>query len=1037
MRNSGIATRPGLVGALGLALGALLVAVMPALGAPADRALRLGLGLTGLAALLVGAGLLAWQPWLRPALRRLDIGSLRSRLALALVLAAALPLVATVSLNSDHEQRAALRGALATQETVAGMLADHVAEYVDLHAAAVTALGSQPDPLTRSPRALAAELRAVNQAYPDVAAFSLYDAEGRGVARSDDRPVVSLASTASMYEDVRRANAPAITVRQSPVVQRPVFGFGAPLRGPQGAFSGVVVAVLDSTRLAQQLSRIGAGAGGRVYLVDGAGRVLAHPDDALVASFADLSASAPIAALLADPKDRGQLAYETSDGQLLAGYARVPGLGWGVVVELPANSALAGANARHEQAVLLLLLAIALAAVGGVVIANWLATPLRTVAAAADRLAAGDDGAPLPRSNVSEIARLAAGFAEMRARLARRTAERETAEAEAHALTATLEEHVAERTRALLEANDQLQRELVDRQIMSESLRRSDDRYRALIGNASDVITIVDAAGYVCTESPTTTLHLGYPPGSLVRAQAFDLVHPDDLPAARDLLAQSIAQANTPITTELRLRHQDGTWRDFEVVANNLLENPAVGGVVITCHNVTERKAFERQLQRLAFHDQLTGLPNRALFLDRLEHALTRAARATAAVGVLFLDLDNFKVVNDSLGHDAGDQFLVEIARRLKSCLRGGDTAARLGGDEFTILLENVADEADAASVADRVTAALRDPILVAGHEVFATCSMGIALSVPGGDTADSLLRNADLAMYRAKANGKARCELFDPAMNSVALERLELEADLRRALDNGHELCVYYQPILSLETTRVTDMEALVRWQHPERGLVSPAQFIPLAEETGLIVPLGQWVLEEACRHVRDWQARYPATAPHVISVNLSTRQFLHPTLVADVARTLAATGLPAAQLKLEITESALAHNMDSALRTLHELKALGIQLAIDDFGTGYSSLSYIKRLPIDCLKIDKSFVDGLGQDAHDTAIVRSVIELAKSLNLETTGEGIETETQLDRLRELGCQLGQGYYFMRPMPPESVDDLLADYPAAVARPAA
>jgi diguanylate cyclase (GGDEF)-like protein/PAS domain S-box-containing protein len=974
-------------------------------------------------------GLLILQPWLRRTLYRLDTASLRARLALVLAVAVAAPLIASVTLSSEDEQRTAEANALATQETVAAALADHVAEYVGLHAAAVNTLATQPGLLALPADTLAAQLRAVNRSYPDVRVLSVYDAAGRGVARSDDLPVVS-AAPQSMYADVRAAGRPAIRTRESPVFHRPIFGFGAPLTGQDGAFAGVVVGVVDSARLAQGLTQISMGDGGRAYLVDATGHAIAHPDPALVANLADLSANAPVAALLAADDGHGQLAYETPGGQRLAGYARVSGLGWGVVAEQPAASALAGTYARRELAVVLLLLAMGLAAVGGVVVAIWLAAPLRAFAAAADRLAAGDDAAPLPTSRISEIARLAAGFAEMRDRLARRTAEREAAEAEVRALNAELEQRVAERTQALQLANEQLHGELVERQLMSEALRRSDERYRALIGNASDVITIVDAAGYICTESPSSAQHLGYPPGSLIRALAFGLVHPEDLPAAHDLLAQSLEQPRAPITTELRLRHQDGTYRDFEVVANNLLENPAVGGIVITCHNITERKAFERQLQRLAFHDQLTGLPNRALFLDRLDHALVRAARRADTVGILFLDLDNFKLINDSLGHEAGDRMLVEVARRLKTGLRGGDTAARLGGDEFTILLDGVVDEADAEAIAARVLAALRDPILLEGHEIFPSCSVGIALSMQAADTPESLLRNADLAMYRAKANGKARAELFDPGMNSSAMERLELEADLRRAVDNREGLVVHFQPIISLETARMTDMEALVRWAHPKRGLVSPTEFIPVAEETGLIVPLGHYVLEEACRRVRDWQERYPDAAPQVVSVNLSTRQFQSPTLVADITRTLAETGLPASRLKLEITESSLAHDMDHAIRTLDELKALGIQLSIDDFGTGYSSLNYIKRLPIDCLKIDKSFVDGLGQDAHDTAIVRSVIELARSLDLEITGEGIETETQLERLRELGCQLGQGYYFFRPAAPDKVDELLAHYPA-------
>jgi EAL domain-containing protein (putative c-di-GMP-specific phosphodiesterase class I) len=347
-----------------------------------------------------------------------------------------------------------------------------------------------------------------------------------------------------------------------------------------------------------------------------------------------------------------------------------------------------------------------------------------------------------------------------------------------------------------------------------------------------------------------------------------------------------------------------------------------------------------------------------------------------------------------------------------------------LGGDEFTILVEDVADVDEITGVAERVVEALRAPVTLDGREIFVTASLGIALSAPRQTTADELLRNADLAMYRAKAGGKARWEIYDASLETRARERLDIETDLRRGLEQG-EFRVHYQPIISLASGEIVEAEALLRWEHPRRGLVSPDAFIPIAEETGLIVPLGQWVLEQACLQARQWQALYPNQAPLVMSVNLSARQFQHPGLVADIQRAVRDSRLDPALLKLEITESVLMQDVDATVATLHALKALGIQLAIDDFGTGYSSLSYLKRFPIDTLKIDRSFVSGLGQDAQDTAIVRSVVNLAKTLNLSVTGEGIETAAQHAQLIQLGCDLGQGYLFARPVPPQAVDDLL------------
>ncbi|HYB70417.1 MAG TPA: EAL domain-containing protein, partial [Candidatus Bathyarchaeia archaeon] len=420
------------------------------------------------------------------------------------------------------------------------------------------------------------------------------------------------------------------------------------------------------------------------------------------------------------------------------------------------------------------------------------------------------------------------------------------------------------------------------------------------------------------------------------------------------------------------------------------------------------------QLARQAFRDPLTSLPNRALFMDRLQHALTRTERRGERLAVLFLDLDRFKVVNDSMGHGVGDQLLIGVSHRLSACLRPEDTIARLGGDEFAILLEDVKDDKAPTSVADRLTAELQQAFTVERREVVITVSIGIAMSASRRMTPEDILRDADLAMYHAKGKGKARYEVFDKSMNAPAQERMDLELDLRNAVTRG-EFVLHYQPVVALPTGRITELEALVRWNHPQRGLLSPGDFIALSEETGLIVPLGRWVLHEASRQTRQWQLAAPGIRLG-ISVNLSGRQLQQPGLVEEIGAVLRDTRLDPSSLRLEITETVVMHDAASTLAKLEALKELGVQLAIDDFGTGYSSLGYLKRFPVDNLKIDRSFVKGIGRDVEDTAIVRAVITVAKSLNLSVTAEGIESADQIEELRALGCDHGQGYYFAKPM---------------------
>jgi diguanylate cyclase (GGDEF)-like protein len=431
---------------------------------------------------------------------------------------------------------------------------------------------------------------------------------------------------------------------------------------------------------------------------------------------------------------------------------------------------------------------------------------------------------------------------------------------------------------------------------------------------------------------------------------------------------------------------------------------------------------IQRQQQTLAhqaFHDPLTDLPNRALFLERAGRALARGP-----VAVIFVDLDGVKLVNDSLGHLAGDQLLATAGGRLAECCTPGDTAARMGGDEFAVLLEDVSDPAWAISHAQRLLSVIRKPALIDGRELFPTASIGIALSTSDTLTAEPLLREADLAMYCAKTRGKNGFAVFDQTMASDAAERLSLETDLRRALER-HEFYLHYQPILSLADGRIAEVEALVRWRHPVRGLVSPATFIPVAEQTGLIIEVGQWVLEQACQQAAAWQSVFGDRAP-IMGVNLSARQFQRPELVAEVEHALRIARLEPARLKLEITESVAMQDAQATVQTLQALKDLGIGLAIDDFGTGYSSLAYLKRFPVDTLKIDRSFIDGLAEDAYDTAIVQSILALAGALGLSVTGEGIETVRQRDQLRLLGCDRGQGFLFARPQAGGELEVLLS-----------
>ncbi|MGE3908262.1 MAG: putative bifunctional diguanylate cyclase/phosphodiesterase [Chloroflexota bacterium] len=564
-----------------------------------------------------------------------------------------------------------------------------------------------------------------------------------------------------------------------------------------------------------------------------------------------------------------------------------------------------------------------------------------------------------------------------------------------------------------------------ERLLAERTRRQNDAHFSTLVQHSQDVIAILRTDTTISYISPSVERLLGHELAALKGASMESFFLPLDLPAARALLHDALAQPGVPITADLRLVHADGSLRDCELIVTNLLDDASVHGVVVTCHDVTERRAFERELTEMALNDRLTGLPNRTLLLDRVTRAMARAHGKAGMVAALLVDLDNFKLINDSLGHQTGDELLIVVADRLRECLRAEDTLARMGGDELGILIEDAGSEAAAVAAAERILHVLRAPFYVGKHSLYTSASIGIALSGPGVDQAASLLRNADLALYQAKAQGKARWSVFDPHLDEAVRERLELETALRSAVERG-ELWVAYQPIVDLNTGTICEVEALLRWRHPTLGDIPPARFIPVAEETGLIAEIGNWVLREACQQAIRWQVASQERAPLVVAVNLSGRQLRDPGLVELVAGILAETGLDGSMLKLELTESVVMESAETTIETFRRLRQLGVKLAIDDFGTGYSSLAYLKKFPINVLKIDRSFVDGIGRDGRDAAIIQGIIALACSLGLTVTAEGVETAEQAMCLKRFGCDQAQGYFYAMPLSVEQIEPLLA-----------
>jgi diguanylate cyclase (GGDEF)-like protein/PAS domain S-box-containing protein len=556
-------------------------------------------------------------------------------------------------------------------------------------------------------------------------------------------------------------------------------------------------------------------------------------------------------------------------------------------------------------------------------------------------------------------------------------------------------------------------RDVTERTERELSERRSNERFSGLVQHGSDIIAVLDEDWLIQYVSPAVERVFGYTAESLVGQTALSFGHPDDLHSRNTFFNRMMASPGAHGVLEMRAPHADGTWRWVEMSVTNMMDNPAVAAIVLNARDVTERKEVEKLLAHQALHDSLTGLPNRVLLADRIDHALVRAGREGRNVGVVFLDFDRFKLVNDTRGHAVGDELLIAVSRRLRAATRASDTVARFGGDEFVIVYEDLVDERQLIDRADHLREALAAPFDIDGSRLYVPISVGVTLGVPGSSP-EGLLRDADAAMYHAKEHGGDSIEVFDESIRRNSHSRLEAERSLRAALEQD-EFVIAYQPIVEIDTGRLVALEALLRWQHPDHGLVSPAEFIPLAEQTGMIIAIGRQTLERACVQVAEWRCE-PGAADLTMSVNISPLQLRDPTLPTQVAMALHAASLDASALTLEITESLLIEDTETCLNGLTALSELGVHLTVDDFGTRYSSLGYLNRMHLNGLKIDQSFVHHLGDLPQEKAIVAAIVAMADALELSVVAEGVETESQRVQLRELGCHLAQGYLFARPV---------------------
>jgi diguanylate cyclase (GGDEF)-like protein/PAS domain S-box-containing protein len=604
----------------------------------------------------------------------------------------------------------------------------------------------------------------------------------------------------------------------------------------------------------------------------------------------------------------------------------------------------------------------------------------------------------------------------------------QSAKAEIHQLNVELEQRVLQRTAQLEATNQELQQEIAERKQTEFLLQESEERFASILNSLDDVVWSLSVNGdRVLYLNPAAEEVYGRPLSDFFNNSHLwlEVIYPDDYPRIWEISQSMVEQGG--VDMEYRVLRPDGEvrWlRDRRHIIYGANGIPTrVDGIV---YDITDRKRAEERLIHDALHDSLTSLPNRTLFMERVEIALNHAKRhPNYLFAILFIDLDRFKTINDSLGHLMGDRLLIEVSHLLKRCVRHTDSVARLGGDEFTILLDDIKDVSYATKIAQHIQEEMVPSFNLDGQSVFTSASIGIVLNSADYDCGVALLRDADIAMYRAKENGKARYEVFEPKMYAQTLRLSKLENDLRTALDR-QEFLLHYQPIVSLTTGKWTGLEALLRWQNPERGLVSPMEFIPVAEDTGAIVPIGEWVLREACRQMRAWQLQFGMPETFKMSVNIASKQFANVDFIAPIDAILAEIGLDGSYLRLEITESMLMDGAKETIARLTQIRERKIHLSIDDFGKGYSSLSYLHRFPINTLKIDRSFVSSMSNDPENFEIASTIITLAHSLGMDAIAEGIETVEQCERLTALGCEMGQGYLFAKPMDRQATEDLLA-----------
>jgi diguanylate cyclase (GGDEF)-like protein/PAS domain S-box-containing protein len=676
----------------------------------------------------------------------------------------------------------------------------------------------------------------------------------------------------------------------------------------------------------------------------------------------------------------------------VAPFGQDQGLNWLIVVVMPEQDFMASINLNRRYTIGLCMLSLAAALGSGLLTSRWITRSIHGVSRAAEALAQGHFHQSLPASRLEEIERLGQVFNTMATQLE--------------------------------SSFNHLQTSKEDLEAANAEIQQQSALFRLMAENMTDLISLHSPEGQYQYVSPSVEWLLGYQPENLLGEHPCSLVHPADAKDCNPGDHPSIL-AGESIKATYRMRHKLGHYVWIETITRPILND---AGVVVqlqtASRDVTETMRMRKQLQHDAFHDSLTGLPNRKLLQDRLEVALHRTCRHRHYhFAVLFLDVDRFKVVNDSLGHLIGDELLIEIASRLRTVVRPTDLAARLGGDEFIVLLEDVADLAEVITLTEYILTALRRPLQLSSQEVFATVSVGIVMGDNTYQESSELLRDADIAMYRAKGKGRDGYEVFNTGMHEQAIARLQLETELRRALlEHPEEFVLYYQPIIDIPTANVKGFEALVRWQHPQRGLVPPGEFIPVAEETGLITPLSYHLMTTACNQLKTWQVTYPRAADLTISVNLAAVQLHSPNLIPQIDAILSQTGLSPRHLVLEITESMLIDDIETTLAALHALRQRAIAISVDDFGTGYSSLSYLYQFPLNHLKIDRSFVSQMQTSPHHHKIVETIVTLAHQLGLKAIAEGIETQEQLSTLRRLSCDQGQGYWFGRPQPPSAIE---------------